>query len=298
MTTAETWHGTPSGYRCKGCRCNACSAAHADRQAYWYRLKGYGNWTPFVDAEPVREHISMLREYGIGVLRVTTLSGVGPSVIQRVVYPCDGRPPQRRIREDLARKVLAVRPSFDLLADGASVPSTGTVRRARALVRIGWAPAELARRLNVDHRRVNQLLNADRVTVGTARTIKALYEKLWNEDPSAHGVVDYSKTRAIARGEANGWAPPAAWDDDEIDDPTAEPDLGDRVLNSHERAELRREEIIHFAWHGDTPEQILDRLNNEVSISTVRAVIQEWRTGEKRQRPERVRPERQKELAA
>jgi transposase len=51
-----------------------------------------------------------------------------------------------------------------------------------------------------------------------------------------------------------------------------------------ERAALRREEIIHFAWHGDTPEQILARLNGEVSIATVRQIVQEWRTGVKRDR--------------
>lgn len=83
---------------------------------------------------------------------------------------------------------------------------------------------------------------------------------------------------------AKGWLGAEAWDADTIDDPDTTPDLGDRVLNFHERATLRREEIIHLAWCGHEPEQILDRLNGEVSISTVRAIVHEWRTGQKRDR--------------
>jgi hypothetical protein len=103
-----------------------------------------------------------------------------------------------------------------------------------------------------------------------------------------HALAGHPGTsvRSLRRARLEGWAPPAAWDDETIDDPNGAPDFGDSVLNFHERAALRREEIIHLAWHGDTPEQIFNRLNEEVSISTVRAVIHEWRTGQKRKRPE------------
>ncbi|MFJ9101363.1 hypothetical protein ACIRJM_23180 [Streptomyces sp. NPDC102405] len=284
MTTAETWHGTPSGYRRHGCRCTPCNTAHANRQAYWYRLKGYGTWTPFVDAEPVREHINMLRSYGMGIVRVAALAQVNRSITQKIIYSHQGRPPQRRVREDVARKILAVQPAFDHLADCAVIPATGTTRRIQALVRIGWPAADLAVRLQVHRRRVDQLLNADRVTAKSARTIKQLYEELWNQDPLNHGVPEYSKARAISRAEGHGWPPPAAWDDEEIDDPNAQGDLGDREPTFLEQAALRREEIEHLAGFGYSPEQILNRLNNEVSISTVRQIVAEWRTGQKRQR--------------
>ncbi|MEV4041506.1 hypothetical protein [Streptomyces sp. NPDC049744] len=283
MATAETWHGTPSGYRSRGCRCTPCTTAHNDRQAYWYRLKGYGAWTPFVDAEPVRQHISMLRAYGIGVLRVSVLADVNRSVIQKIVYGDQGRPPQRRVRENIARKILAVQPTFDHLAACAVIPATGTTRRLQALVRAGWPAADLAECLQVHRRRVDQLLNAERVTAGTCRTIQGLYEQLWDEDPLRHGVAEHSKARAIARAVSHGWPPPAAWDDEEIDDPSAEPSLG-QALNFFERAQLRREEIEHLAWCGHSPEEIVARLNREVSISTVRQIVQEWRTGQKRDR--------------
>lgn len=284
MTTAvETWHGTPSGYRRHGCRCTPCNTAHANRQAYWYRLKGYGTWTPFVDAEPVREHVNMLRTYGMGVVRIAKLAQVNRSIIQKIVYSHQGRPPQRRVRENIARKILAVQPALDHLADHAVIPGTGTTRRIQALVRIGWPAADLAVRLQVHRRRVDQILNADRVTAKSARIIKQLYEELWNEDPLSHGVPVHSKARAISRAEANDWPPPAAWDDDEIDDPNAQGDPGD-ALGFRNRAALRREEIIHLAWCGHEPDQIHDRLDNEVSISTVRQIVQEWRTGTKRQR--------------
>jgi hypothetical protein len=298
VTTTETWHGTPSGYRRHGCRCTPCNTAHANRQAYWYRLKGYGTWTPFVDAEPVREHVSMLRNYGMGVFRIATLAQVNRSIVQKIVYSHQGRPPQRRVREDIARKILSVQPALDHLADCAVIPGTGTTRRLQALVRIGWPAADLAARLHVHRRRVDQLLNADRVTAKSARIIKQLYEELWDEDPLNHGVPEHSRNRAIARAESHGWPPPAAWDDDEIDDPNAQGDRGD-ALAFRERAALRREEIIHFAWHGDTAEQILARLNGEVSISTVRQIVQDWRSGQKRDRKQAATSEpAEAELAA
>ncbi|MFE9432394.1 hypothetical protein ACFYNA_15550 [Streptomyces sp. NPDC006640] len=290
MTTAdETWHGTPSGYRRRGCRCAPCTNAHNIRQAYWYRLKGYGTWTPFVDAEPVRQHVNLLREYGIGWKQVSRLSGVGHSIIQKLIYSHQGRPPQQRLREDLARKILAVQPAFDHLANGANIPATGTARRMQALVRVGWPAADLAIRLGVHRRRVDQLLQAERVIAGTARTVKGLYEELWDQDPAAHGVADYSKARAISRATGHGWPPPAAWDDEEIDDPRAEAATAEE-LGMYERAALRREEIVHLAWHGETSEQILARLDGEVSISTVRQIVQDWRTGQKRDRRKTVEP--------
>lgn len=30
-----SWHGTAAGYRARGCRCSACSIAHAEAQAAW-----------------------------------------------------------------------------------------------------------------------------------------------------------------------------------------------------------------------------------------------------------------------
>lgn len=286
MTTAtETWHGMPSGYRARGCRCDRCTAAHAARQAYWYRLHGYGTWHPFVDAEPVRQHINTLREYGIGWKQVATLAGVARSIIQKTVYSHQGRPPQRRLREDVARKILAVKPSFDHLADSALVPATGTVRRLQALVAASWPAANLAAELGIKRTYVDLLLREGktRVAVTTVRAVAELYTRLADVDPSTAGVDIHSKRRAQNRARGHNWAPPIAWDDDTIDDPAAEPNYG-HDLKFLERAALRREEIIHFAWHGDTPEQILNRLDGEVSISTVRQIVQEWRTGQKRDR--------------
>jgi hypothetical protein len=121
-----------------------------------------------------------------------------------------------------------------------------------------------------------------RVLSATASAMKTLYAD-WSITP---GPSELSEQRAARFG----WRDPQWWEDlGDLDDPGFDPSTADRVLNFHERAQLRREEIIHFAWHGDTPEQILARLNGEVSISTVRQIVQEWRTGQRRQRrPEAV----------
>lgn len=260
MTIAETWHGTPSGYRARGCRCQKCRDAHATRQAYVYRLKGYGTWTPFVDAEPVRQHINMLREYGIGWKQVSVLSGVSArSVIQKLIYSHQGRPPQQRVRRDVAQKILAVTPSFDHLAEHALVPAAGTVRRLQALVTVGWTSAEIANQLGAHQTYVNLLLRGckTRVTAGSARTVKALYDRLWDTDPSTCGVTPAAKGRALSRAKAHNWAPPAAWDDETIDDPSAQPDLGARtpryIALAENALELERQQ-------GYTRDQAAERL--------------------------------------
>ena len=60
--------------------------------------------------------------------------------------------------------------------------------------------------------------------VSTERAARTLYERLWNTDPREHGVSLHSYNRARRHAATHGWAPPAAWDDDRLDDPAAHPD--------------------------------------------------------------------------
>jgi hypothetical protein len=182
------------------------------------------------------------------------------------------------IRRTTLNKVLATKPEPP--APGKFVDATGTIRRVRALRAVGYSATNIATSFGFAETHVRQISRGTQPTVRQriADKIAAVYAEISNLPVPIGAGATMSRNYAAAQG----WAPPGAWDD--IDDPNSTPDTTVIELNFHERAELRREEIIHFAWCGHTPEQILDRLNGEVSISTVRAVVHEWRTGEKRDR--------------
>ncbi|MFI6560345.1 hypothetical protein [Streptomyces sp. NPDC050534] len=251
-----------------GCPCTPCRRAENNYDKRRRFLNQTGR-SLMVDTKPVADHIRGLFAADAGWIQLAAVSGCSTSTIHNLLTE---KNPQ--CRRSTANKLLAIQPG-DCIPEHRSTPALVSIRKARALVALGHKCRDIDTTCGIDHTVLTDLLNGSLTTVslGLARRVDAGFRKL----STTPGTSARSRNRAAREG----WAPPAAWDD--IDDPEAQPDLG-RDLNFHERAELRREEIIHFAWHGDTPEQILNRLGGEVSISTVRQIVAEWRTGQKRQR--------------
>jgi hypothetical protein len=248
------------------------------------RLIAYGQWQPFVDASPVREHVQAIRAAGMSLAGIVKYTGVNSGSLDHLLYGKAPYPPAVKIRTENAEALLAYWPKLDDYDDGAVIDGTGTRRRIQALAAAGWPSNAIHAHVNhVTHKAIERLRTCDRVTARTARAVRDFYERVAEQTAEAHGVTPWiaGRTRTYAR--KYSYANAMAWDDDTIDDPNAAPDYG-RKLTFHERAALRREEIIHFAWHGYTTDQIVDRLNGEMSISTVRQIVQDWRTGQKRDR--------------
>ncbi|MEU5772643.1 hypothetical protein ABZ819_04975 [Streptomyces venezuelae] len=268
-------NGCP-GYR-EPCKCDICHPAFR-RARKQYNVNRQLGRPGLVDATPAREHLQKLQ------LTMTwgQIVAAGACEARNLQLIADGR--RSQIRRSTLTKILAVTPQPP--APGKYVDATGLRRRLQALRVLGWSACRLADAASSAEARIQLICSGEQPTVRQVLAVKILkvYEEL-SQIPAPPGR---SATRTTRHALANGWAPPSAWDDDTIDDPTATPDFGDRVLNFRERAALRREEIIHFAWHGDTPEQILERLDHEVSIATVRQVVAEWRTGKKRDRSKAV----------
>lgn len=212
-------------YKLDGCRCAVCTTAA--REYNYRRDRGilYGTWEPFIDAQPVRDHIKALSEAGIGRRRLVELSGVSGSTVKKVLY---GRPgvgvPTERIRPEIASRILAVRPGPRALADHATIDATGSVRRLQALVANGWPQRRLAFRLGMEPTNLGAVMSRDQITAAMARQIAALYMWLENADPRAQGVDNQAYSRAINQGLRNRWARPPHWDEDALDDPAAFPD--------------------------------------------------------------------------
>ncbi|MBF9523073.1 hypothetical protein [Mycobacteroides chelonae] len=170
-----------------------------------YRISEHG----FVDGEPVRAHLENLRRFYS--LRTTAkLAGMTPGGLLYITG--QGEWVQRKT----ARIILAIRvparPS-DVLVD-----STGTVRRVRALVAIGWPQTHIAERAGLTSRRLSQLMRQPMIHARNANLVTDTFNAL-HMTPGPCGPIRKTAQR-------RGWVPPLAWDEDTIDDPNATPDLG------------------------------------------------------------------------
>lgn len=106
------------------------------------------------------------------------------------------------------------------------VPAVGTRRRLQALIVAGWSWRQLNAAYGVDQSALQQLIrraDAD-VYETTASGVRALYAQLVDAQPPGYHLQAHEQARAVARG----WQPPEAWlTDDDMDNPAAEPYLGD-----------------------------------------------------------------------
>lgn len=209
-------------YKLDGCRCYTCAWAVSEytrRRAYEV-AQGRGR----VDGDLLRAHLRSLAAEGMGYKRVATVAGVASSTVGRILYGRGdrGTPPTPRVRYDIAQKLLAVQAANH--GPNKPIEASGTVRRIRALIAIGWTRTEVAHGIGWTLSNLGTLLHrgaepyAGFVEVRTAEAVAALYDRL-SMRPSGG---PYS-ARARAEARANGWPPPLAWDDDEIDDPAAVP---------------------------------------------------------------------------
>lgn len=226
-----------------GCRCTPCAEARTAQVQRRSRLKAYGRWQPFVDAEPVRAHVRMLSEHDIGIKRLAVLAGVSPGSLTALLYGAMGSPPSRRLRPKTAAAILAIQPSRDLISDGVFVDPTGTQRRVQALMAIGWTQVQIGQHMGWNPVNVASLLyQRSRITARTERIVRKVYDELWNQVPPepdtvAAGIAKKARNLAAKRG----WPPPAAWDDETIDDPAAQPPEGWQRAARRSSADLAAE---------------------------------------------------------
>lgn len=230
-------HGTRVAYVKDRCRCEPCTTVSREYEQRRRRDRLYGISAGLVDAQPVRDHLAVLSAAGIGYKRVATLAGVSVTTVQTVLYHHPDRPhagPSKRVKAETAAKILAVQPSLELIGDGTPVPSRGAARRIQALVARGWSQAKLAERVGVTDQIMAPLLAGRPATAATVRAVHDVYEELWDQSPPTVTHRDrIAASRARNRASQLGWAPPAAWDDIDLDDA---PQLGTDIrLTAEER---------------------------------------------------------------
>lgn len=206
-------HGTRAAYA-RGCKCSPCRAANG-RYSKLQQYRVIAGIRTLVDAGPSKAHVAALRAAGMGRRTIAMRSGVSQTVIDRLVGVNTDKP-CHRVRPETERRILAVRAAD--VADGSNTDTSGTTRRLRALVAIGWTQTELASRIGWDVTNLNSIVMARRqcVRIDTARLVAAVYDEL--------SMTPGPSSRARSLAARRGWLPPLAWDDDTIDDPAFEPE--------------------------------------------------------------------------
>lgn len=104
------------------------------------------------------------------------------------------------------------------------VDATGTVRRIRALQRLGWSLRTISLAAGRAETWAGSLARVRSVSPATAATVRALYDDMSMRLPPTRTWQERSAvTKARNHAERAGWPPPLAWDEDAIDDPGASP---------------------------------------------------------------------------
>jgi len=258
MSTPE--HGTYNRRKNYRCDCEPCLAAGREYTNLRYRLMAYGQWNPFTDAGPAREHVFALDAAGISYRQVAIAAGISESTVSRLVF---SDPPVKRIRVDSSVKILAVAASRDVIQGTVPIDATGTRRRLQALSAVGWSGAKLAAYLDLDPTGVTRMFTAQRILARKARAVADVYDRLWNQAPPEGTQQDKAAaTRARREAAAKGWPPPMAWDDDTIDDPTAAAE----GAGSDWRGSLPEgDELLWLLELGETYEALAMRFETDVT---------------------------------
>lgn len=171
-------HGSHAKYVVERCRCPECTAANRAYERHRQRAirRPDGDWQPYVDAAPAREHVEWLRSCGIGLKTLAGLAGVPHGSLSKLMYgdPARRMGPSKRLRPETSRRILAVMP---WAAAGAQrVPAARTWRLLNDLIARGWTRAELARRLGKQTRALQ--FGDQLVLASTARAVEQLHTEL------------------------------------------------------------------------------------------------------------------------
>lgn len=211
-----------------------------------------------VDATEAREHLHKLRELHWTIAAIGEASGVSPRQVSSLL-----RGEYVLARLSTTQKILSVPLTESSWHHG--VDPTGSQRRVQALQWMGWPAKEIAARCGstpstiwaVSHRGGGA---NGRVSSRLAKRIAALFDEL--------GHIPGPSKQTATKARNRGYAPALAWDAETIDDPGAEPQLGERKPRS---ATVVASEARFLARFGTSEEEIAKRLG--VTVSTLRGYL-------------------------
>lgn len=244
-------HAGDRNCHARGCRLPQCQdAARAWWRDYYQIRKRYNGRPEVVPAARALAHVNRLRAAGMSDRAIVRAARLGEHTLRDL---------PRRTRGVLSTteaRILAVRPSTQ---DKYLLPALGTTRRLRALGALGWTLGDLAGRTPLSKKTLSLLMAGAQpyVTREAAEHIARTYDRLCMR----RGPSERSRLMALSKG----WAPPLAWDEDDLDDPTAEPWLEPEYPD----AELNMAEFMRLMDCGEIPEQAARRVG--VTLGAIEA---------------------------
>lgn len=246
MTTAD--HIPSRGCYQRGCQLPECSQANY-RYMSRLRLEHHRGQRRRTDATQTRHHIERLIAGGWTQAQIARAAGLAHHLIG------DTRRGQQIVANSTAHAILSV-PIGPPPAPVRDVDATGTMRRLRALVAIGWPIDQLAPQLGIYPTALGNIARGElaHVRIATADTVALHYQHLIRRPgPSNRG-------RILAR--KKGWHGPAAWDGAAIDDPNAKPETSKpyKPADKYGRDPDRTREIEHLYLLNESPQQIAKQL--------------------------------------
>lgn len=275
MKADDRRHGTYSGAqqhrREDEPMCPLCHAAFRAYQRRHSKDRNMGRARTMPSA-PVTAHLKMLVANGMTTVSIAQASGVGRSTIQDLISR-----PRPKVRVDNAQALLGIAPAG--LPTG-TVPSIGTIRRVKALGRLGWSmnaivatAKQLDPSLPVTYGTLRQLLhdNPPVVRYRTATAVALAFGELAMRLPDH----DRQSSQVRNRAERKGWLPPLAYED--IDDPNDVPSdwaylPADRATAIRELAE-QGENATHIARRLDMTPRALERWCQRHMPDTWRLIV-------------------------
>lgn len=207
--------------------------------------------TAYTQPDRAALHIRQLRGRGLTNAQLAAAAGISAPTLHRVARL------HGPITRAVEQRILAIPyPSGPTAGCLSYTPADGTRRRLQALAVEGWPPSVVARRAGMARQDIDDLIHgrAQRTSLRTATRIRALYLQLWNQQPEQHGVSVLAAARARRLAAASRWHPDIDWDD--IDDPAAEPQIGEQTS----RLDAVVEDTAELAAEGYSREGIAARL--------------------------------------
>jgi hypothetical protein len=208
----------------------------------------------YVDSAGCIEHLGRLRAKGYSLERLAQMTGLSRSTFQNM-----GTYTERACVEMRVRNAIFAVPIPDEIIAGGSLlmDGTGTRRRLQALSAIGHTQDMLAPMFGVAPQAVGKWAVSEQVSAATVVRVREVFAKLH--------MIPGTNRISIARARTKGWLPPLAWDEDEIDDPDAQPHLvkgskGDWVPRMREYQALGMSVRAMAQMEGITPHAINKRL--------------------------------------
>lgn len=184
------------------CRCSPCRALIAQR-----RLSGVASRVP---VGLIRAHVDELTNAGFSAHAIGVATGLGPRTAN-----LSGK---QHVSARVANTLLAVSVASLIADDRLYMRSRGAQRRIQALATLGWSQRRLAERIGLTQEHIWSFLANPLIPTRWHRAIGELYEELWDTRPAAATPSQRAGINTvIRRAAANGWLPPLAWDDIDLD---------------------------------------------------------------------------------